>query len=392
MATAVRPPGYYTSWLHVVTEIKDTNLDKYKNGINLYNWIGDWTQANYGHRWTNASKKLNAILTINSGSIVYAPSFDTPISSTSTGFTNSPTPASRIPAILIPDDFRDFDRITIINNGIIIGQYGVRSYSGSGSFTPPQINSSSTVIVTDFISPATLSVAGGGGRGGENAGSGSGGGGGGGGAGGLSTKTVTVAPGVPVVASIGGEGQGSSYSQSGKVLVSAGGGGAGGNGFGGNRGRYCGGFNIAGICFNWFNTWADGEGGEGGRGGSPGGRDGQKGGSGGYRYDRSGMQRNSGGGSGGQGTGGNGGKGADEPKGNAGSGSRGWADWSYNRRELYGPAIVNFHDNVRIINNSVIAGGYAQRPVYAVYGTGLMEAPPTGIIIGGSFSGPPPNT
>ena len=383
MATAVRPPGYYTSWLHVVTEIKDTDADQYKNGINLYEWIGNWTAANYGHRWTNASKKLNAILTIPSGVRVTAPFLSTPLNS-------APAASSCVPAITIPSDFRDFDRITIINNGTIIGQYGSKSYSGNGSFTPPSLNSSNGVTVTDTVISASLTVAAGGGQGGNNAGSCAGGGGGGGGAGGRATGTYTVLPGVQITANGGGAGQSASYSQAGQgSIISASAGSKGGDGFGGNRGRYCGGFTILGVCFNWFNTCQNGEGGSGGSGGSPGGNDGSKGGSGGYRYDRSGMQRNSGGGNGGAGAGGNGGQGASEPDGNPGQGSAGYHNYSYSRTELYGPALVNYHNNVRITNNGVIAGGYALTPVYAVYGTSLMELAPAGTIIGGSAGGPP---
>lgn len=199
---SVKAPGYYTSWLHVVTEIPAGS------NINLYNWIGDYTERNYNHRWTNTSKKLNAILTIGPNTRI-----------TSADYTNkrlndnSITGSSFNPSLLIPDNFRDYDRITIINNGKIVGAYGFRDYDGNGSFTPFPRVESYDIISLHEVTSVNLSVGAGGGDGGNNLGRAAGAGGGGGGSGGRSDGTYSVRPGYQVKGTGSGRLQNASYSQ-----------------------------------------------------------------------------------------------------------------------------------------------------------------------------------
>lgn len=387
MATAVRPPGYYTSWLHVVTDIPSTST-----GINLYTWIGDWTERNYGHRWTNTSKKLNAILTIQPGSILTAPDYTTAKLNTAIN------PVNVLPPILIPDDFRDFDRITIINLGQIIGAYGFRDFSGSGTFTPPSTVSQNNIILTQRVNRVTMDVAGGGGAGGNSNSGGTGSGGGGGGAGGrCQVEDVEVTPGVVISASGGGSGQNASYTQSGNTLAAASAGGRGGDGTVRGYYGYCKariGLPFGGsICLNTGHRVDPGSGGGGGQGGRntitniQNGNNGTAGGVGRQRYSDTGWCGVGAGGSGGVGAGGNGGAGGvarircDSNPTNGSAGGAGWLLYSYTQRQLFGPAIKNRHNNIRIINQGQIAGGYSTgQTIYAVYGAGLFEAPSWGTI------------
>lgn len=376
MATAVRPPGYYTSWLHVITNIPSTqNLD-------LYDWIGDWTERNYGHRWTNTSKKLNAILTIPNTSIISASNY------TDVKLNSAITPGNITPALLITTQFRSFDRITLINRGKIIGSYGFRDYGGSTSFTPPDdVISTKNTINTHKVTTVSLSATAGGGRGGNGTNNFSGAGGGGGGAGGRCiVNNVTVEPGVQIIATGGGAGQGAKFAQNTKSLAHASAGSPGGNPSGGNQEGYCKAKGPFGECYSGGNRDNAPTPGAGGAGGSnlitarKNGNNGSKGGSGGQRYygERSGVA----GGAGGVGIGGNGGVGGNAYNGNDRNGANGLPGslaWSYVQKQLFGPAIRNLHTNIRLINDDgEIAGGYSDgQTIYAVYGASLFDSTET---------------
>lgn len=189
---AVRPPGYYGSWLHVDATL-ETGTD-----INLYNWIVDWTEREYGYRWDNTSKKLNAIITIPSGAIITASSINSP-------------------AILIDNNFRSFDRITLKINGKVIGGYVTKSYSfGIGSvnnlgvlrFSIPDASSSNGIVLASNVTSIGVGLVGGGGGGGTGNEKGNGGGGGGGGGGGYLSGYIPVAGGASVKLTMGKGGSG----------------------------------------------------------------------------------------------------------------------------------------------------------------------------------------
>lgn len=86
------------------------------------------------------------------------------------------------------------------------------------------------------------------------------------------------------------------------------------------------------------------------------------------------------GGQGGAGAGGRGGNGETTqsdcggyPTGRT-NGSAGSHYYAYWQLQLFGPAIINEHSNVRIINNGEIAGGYSDgKTIYAVYGASIMD-------------------
>lgn len=225
---AVRHPGYYSGWLHVVADIPAST-----NMINLYQWISDWTANNYNYRWTGAGKKLNAILTIQPGTILSARhkgSIDT-----------TPSTVNEDAAIFIKSDgpvggdsFRSFDRITIINKGTIMGAYGDLTYDGEGSFTPPvgiQFTAASSQFKYKPVTSVDLHSYGTGGTGGAFSTAQAGGGGSGGNGGYRDIKNgVTVTAGIQVVSS---ESSGTySYSQNGFSKSSAGPGATGGAGAG----------------------------------------------------------------------------------------------------------------------------------------------------------------
>lgn len=415
---SVKAPGYYTSWLHVVTEIKEnlTNVD-------LYEWMKKWTKDNYGHEWNNESKKLNAIITINSSATLSASKFvDKTLNENI--LASEPKPALKIPTSSGPGvpGFRSYDRITIINNGKIIGAYADRNYgktfsprrtgslyarsgpyfTGEGSFKPPKTIEQHGVVRRHKVNSVNLQVAGGGGSGGPYDVGGTvdsiaGCGGGGGGAGGRCTQEdVFVFEDVEVTSSGGGAGNGTSYSQVDiGSLAAASPGGAGGKGTLVRRSYYCKGWDFFG-CGNPDHHSNDGKGGKGGKGGSnlkTGTKNGDDGGDGGMQsqiYASSGCQGTKGfGGSGGGGVGGAGGKGGEAHNKCGGypiaptSGESGWSLYNFKQLQLFGPAISNYHTNVRIINNGVIAGGYndfnlqSPTPLYAIYGANLVETHPT---------------
>lgn len=355
---SVRAPGYYTSWLHVVTDIPN------RTNLNLYDFIREFTREKYGYEWTNTGKKLNAILTIKRGTVINAANFDSPK-------LNSQITGQQVPAALtIPNDFRDYDRITIINEGVIRGAYGLRDYSGVGSFTPPIEQSVSGVITNFEVRTVNLDVKAGGGDGAAAIGQGSGAGGGGGGAGGRCTKNnLTVTPGEQIVgATTVGRLAEAKYTQFGRAICHASPGASGQQGQATGKSRYCGGFDAYGIvCFNWFDFYNPGSPGIGGAGGRDeidgvlNGQRGQNGQVGRQKYNRDNRPLEGCGGVGGKLYGGDGGDGGSEP-GNPGcprrsNGQGGYCEFSYTRRELFGPAVKNFHNNIRFINNGIIAGG-----------------------------------
>jgi hypothetical protein len=88
----------FSSWYTVIINLTT------RTNVNVYSLITSNSQ------WTNTSKKLRAFITIPNGNAIY-----------------SSDPA--IPAITVPDSFRYYDRITIINNGSILGAGG---YGGAG--------------------------------------------------------------------------------------------------------------------------------------------------------------------------------------------------------------------------------------------------------------------
>jgi len=371
---SVRPPGYYTSWFHVVADIETTS------DIDLYKWIGNYTDRVYGYRWTNASKKLNAILTIQPGTVISASDLAPLIN-------NLPAASSCVPAILIDSRFRPYDRITIINKGKIIGAYGQKNYKGSDTFTPPaQVASSvenGSIIITHDVTVATLTVAAGGGKGGKAADKSMGlcGGAGGGGSGGIKTSTESVTPGSEVTASGGLAGQDAKYTQ-GLMSVEATKGGDGGDSIAAEpkSREACPAINLFDIfCQTIYQPYTAGKGGAKGRpDGSPG--------SDGSARDQEAQSRDCNlciGGAGGSAGGGAGGRGRDGCDSRARiEGGKGYTNYSYNRKELFGPAIVVRHTNVRIINDEgIIAGGYSNPSIYALYGSGNVENKIGGIIV-----------
>jgi hypothetical protein len=368
---SVRPPGYYTSWFHVVADIPTSA------NIDLYKWIGDWTQANYNYRWTNTSKKLNAILTIQSGTVISASDY------TAKRINTSPAASECTPAILIGNQFRSYDRITIINKGKIIGAYGFKDFSGSSDFTPPVATSSNGIILTHDVTSAFLTVAAGGGEGGKAAGTGNGlcGGAGGGGSGGIKSETKTITAGTIVNGSGGGAGEDAEYKQNDVSLIKATKGGDGGDSIAANpkSREACAAINLFNIfCQTIYQPYTPGNGGS---AGSPGGSKGSDG----NARDEEAQSRDCSsckGGLGGTGGGGSGGKGRDGCDGGEKiSGNAGSLSYTYIRKELFGPAIVVRHTNVRIYNeDGIIAGGYDNPVRYALYGSGNVENPIGGII------------
>jgi hypothetical protein len=372
---SVRPPGYYTSWYHFVADLPTST------NINLYDWI---VQNSF---WNNRGKKLNAMITIKSGTVISASDL------TSKRINSNPSVLDCIPAIIIGNEFRYYDRISIWNNGVIVGAYGFKDYTGDGSFVPPDQTSSNGIIITHAVTSVSLTVAAGGGAGGSASGSCPGASGGGGGSGGIETNSsASVTAGTQVEAIGGAKGEDASYKQNNVSLVSATKGGDGGDGECGSRFRTCLGFEF-GVCFNWANGWANGKGGTGGSAGTPGGEAGNKGSGDGRKLDRDDCEFRRGGAPGTKG-GGDGGKGADFCGGTgAGGGSAGWHDYSYTRKELFGPAINVKHTNVRIYNaGGIIAGGYSNPKIYALYGSRNIEnSDIQGIVVpsGSGFSSNP---
>jgi hypothetical protein len=182
---AIKHPGYYSSWLHVVANMTSSN------NINLYDWISNWTMTNYGHEWTNSSKKLNAIITINNNSNITS---------------NSHT----IPALVIDDRFRSFDRITLKIAGKIIGGYRDYAFSYSSTFTVPVNEYDKEILIRSQVSSINGFVVGGGGGGGSANEKGNGGSGGGGGGGGRVSGIFMAKPGTNISFRVGNAGSGSS--------------------------------------------------------------------------------------------------------------------------------------------------------------------------------------
>lgn len=179
---AVRHPGHYGSWLHLVTDLTTSS------NINLYDWIGDKTSALYGHRWNNTSKKLNAIITIPSNNLINS--------------TNS-----SVPAITIDGRFRNFDRITLIIKGTILGGYSSYCYNGtSGSFDVPSKSVDRGIEISSDVTEVSVKLVGAGGGGGTGNEKGNGGGGGGGGGGALVEGKIGVKPGTTVTFTAGSGG------------------------------------------------------------------------------------------------------------------------------------------------------------------------------------------
>lgn len=370
---SVRPPGYYTSWYHFVADLP-TGKD-----INLYDWI---VANSY---WNNTGKKLNAMITINSDTVISA-------SDLSNKITSSSSTSNCKPAILIGNEFRYYDRISIWNNGKIIGAYGNRDFSGTGNFTPPTESSSNGIVITHGVTSATLTVAAGGGAGGKASAECPGASGGGGGSGGKKVSSVSVTPGSLLVAVGGDAGENASYnvgSPTGPKKLEATKGKDGTDGECGNRFKTCLGVEIFGACLNWGNGWDKGESGKGGDGGLDNGQKGGDGSAAGKKLDRDNCECKRGGSPGaGPDAGGAGGKGGDfccKDGTGPGKGSKGWHNYSYTRRELFGPAINVKHTNVRLYNSGgIIAGGYSSQnmpTIYALYGSKNIENSDIGGII-----------
>jgi hypothetical protein len=184
------------------------------------------------------------------------------------------------------------------------------------------------------------------------------------------------------------DGEGSSFSQSGRgTLISTEGGKKGKKGV--NGGKY---EEVTFRC-GWLGCWPEyitiyneGNGGDGGAGGNDGGNAGTAGQGGKRSYEARGSSPLGRGGAGGASGGGAGGKGGDaRNESNAtgsGAGKPGSVSWSYTRRELFGPAIVVRHTNVRFYNEEgIIAGGYSNPVRYAFYGSQNVENTIGGIIV-----------
>ena len=233
---STRPPGYYTSWLNVVTDIPS-----FYGKLDLYEWIGDWTAANYGHRWTNASKKLNAILTINGLNNATEIPIGKRINNRDDNLSLVTLELSDVePAIFISNKFNPWDRITIINNGNIRGAYAYRKYEGTSDFTPPTtVQSVKNNVKTLKVNSVYLEARAAGGNGGFSTKGGSGAGGGGGGAGGLCAATVNVTEGIAVTRSGGNAGANSNWIHNGNTVAQASPGSNGGNASGGSRTKCC---------------------------------------------------------------------------------------------------------------------------------------------------------
>lgn len=401
---STRPPGYYTSWLNVVTEIPS-----FYGKLDLYQWLGDWTFANYGHRWNNQSKKLNAILTINGLNNATEIDINKRINNDDRDLSKVTLGLSDVePAIFISNQFNPWDRITIINNGNIRGAYAYRKYEGNNiDFTPPSTIQSARGNVSRLqVSSVALVARAAGGNGGFSSRSGSGAGGGGGGSGGTSSANASVTPGVAVTRSGGSVGTNSAWVQSGVNKVLASPGGNGGNACCGRQKGYCKTFGItdfktdfAYVLFGGWNPTCspdniahvpDSPGGGGGGGfdlvsGGKTGVDGKPGTAAPRQWYASagcGSVGTGFGGDGGVGGGGNGGKGESVQMCNPGygrtNGSAGSHYFAYWQLQLFGPAIINQHNNVRIINNGEIAGGYSDgKTIYAVYGANIMDSAET---------------
>jgi hypothetical protein len=183
----VKHPGYYSSWLHVVTNIPSST------NINLYDWIGEWTQSNYKHKWTNTSKKLNAILTIPINSDVISTSYS-------------------IPAITIDNRFRAFDRITLKIAGKIIGGYRCYQFFNTSEFEVPGDIYEKNILTIQKAFSISAFIVGGGGGGGSGNEKGNGGSGGGGGGGGCIEGDFNPSPGTNVGFKVGSGGKGARIS------------------------------------------------------------------------------------------------------------------------------------------------------------------------------------
>ena len=351
---SVRPPGYYVSWYHFVGDIPNGS----KN-VNIYDFI---VANSY---WNSSSKKLNAIITVPAGATITADGIG--------NINASPAPTGSQAAVYVPPtkgfgqgSFRSYDRVTLIIKGKLVGAYGTKNYSGTGTFTPPAAVMSGTDTVNFAVTTVSATVKAGGGSGGSGTDSGCAAGGGGGGSGGANSGSVNVTAGTEMTASGGGAGEDASYKQGATSRISATKGSNGGDASGGGSREAC-----AAIAFSFFcrTILKPATPGKGGNGGSP---NGSKGGDGGARSSEC-QDRACGsakGGNGGSGGGGSGGKGGDGCGSGGGSGGKGGGhSYSYTRTELYGPGLVVAHENTFVDNDlGRIIGGYASPQRYAVYG------------------------
>jgi hypothetical protein len=133
----------FSSWYTVILDLTT------RSNVNLYNFITS------NSKWTNTNKKLRAFITIPENNTIY-------------GTTGSP-------AILVPNNFRYFDRVYIIVNGKVSGHAGAIGARGCGATdgsdggdggTAIRLQSPSYVSVTTLGSGIVQGGGGGGGGGG----------------------------------------------------------------------------------------------------------------------------------------------------------------------------------------------------------------------------------
>jgi hypothetical protein len=133
----------FSSWYTVIIDLTT------RSNVNIYNLITSNSQ------WTNNSKKLRAFITIPNGNTIHSTS-------------------ASIPAITIPNQFRYYDRITIVNNGTIVGASGVGGAGGIGRTSPNGsaggVGGTALLIQNNIFLENNGLVTGGGGGGGGGAG------------------------------------------------------------------------------------------------------------------------------------------------------------------------------------------------------------------------------
>jgi hypothetical protein len=134
----------FSSWYTVILNLTTSS------NVNLYNFI----TANSG--WTNTNKKLRAFITIPKNNTIYG--------------------TSGSPAILVPNNFRYFDRVYLEVEGAVSGQAGAAGARGCGATAGSAGGTGGTAIhlqTPGYASITTLGtgvVQGGGGGGGGGGG------------------------------------------------------------------------------------------------------------------------------------------------------------------------------------------------------------------------------